>query len=197
MSRWIANPLETLAVLALALAGLEWAAALAGAALLFALLEIRAGFRKSPDPRWVPDLWPRDPAPLTVLYDATCVLCTRSKAALERWPTSTAFRFVPLQAEEAKLLVPGISEERLKGSMHVVEGGEIWSAERGWSRLARNGPWPLALLSVLVPDFAAGLLYRWIARNRRRWFGVLPAIFCAPTSSGSSGSCANGSRDPS
>ena len=192
MRRWIANPVETLGVLALGLAGLAWAPALAGAALLFAALEIRAGLRNSPDPRWMPDLWPRHPAELTVLYDATCVLCVRSRGALEGWPTAAAFRFVPIQAEEARRLAPGLSPERLAGAMHVLEGGGVWSAERGWSRLVRNGPWPLALLSSLVPAFAAGLLYRWVARNRHRWFGTPP-----PTSCDSSGSCESGSRDPS
>lgn len=192
MDRWLANPVETLLVLLLGLAGLAWAPALAGAALLFAALEIRAGLRKRPEPRWVPDLWPGHPAELTVLYDATCVLCVRSKGALEAWPTAAAFRFVPIQAEEAGRLVPGLPPQQLGGAMHVVEGGVVWSAERGWSRLARNGPWPLALLSVLVPAFAAGLLYRWIARNRHRWFGTLPLTSCD-----SSGSCASGSRGPS
>lgn len=192
MRRWISNPAETLGVLLLGLAGLAWAPALAAAALLFAVLEIRAGLRSNSDPRWVPDLWPRTPAEMTVLYDATCILCVRSKAALEAWPTAAAFSFVPIQAEEAKRLAPGLTPEQLAGAMHVVEGGGVWSAERGWARLARNGPWPLALLSSLVPGFAAGLLYRWVARNRHRWFGTLP-----PTSCDSSGSCASGSRGPS
>ena len=77
---WLRNPWQTAAVAALALAGVFSPYALAGAAVLFAVLEIVAGVRKAEGPRWWPSLWPRGAAPITILYDGQCVLCSRSKA---------------------------------------------------------------------------------------------------------------------
>jgi predicted DCC family thiol-disulfide oxidoreductase YuxK len=175
MTRWLANPGETALVLALALAGAAWPPLLGAAALLFAVLEIRAGRRGSPEPRWWPDLWPARTEPMAVLYDDACGLCVRSKERLERWPTAAAFRFVPVRSPEAAALAPGLPPERLAASMHVVAGDGLWSAERAWGKLMQAGPWPLALAVRLLPPFASGPLYRWIARRRFAWFGRVPA----------------------
>ena len=168
---WLRNPVETAAVAALAVAGLRYPAALAAAGVLFASLEIAAGVRKLEGPRWWPSLWPRTDRTLTVLYDGTCVLCSRSKAKLETWRTAGSIRFLTLQSPEARALVPGMDEKAYLGAMHVVEDGRIYSAHEGWYRIMRMAPLPLALMAALTPTFVARPIYAWIARNRYRWFG--------------------------
>jgi predicted DCC family thiol-disulfide oxidoreductase YuxK len=170
---WLRNPWETVAVAALAVTGVFFPAAVAAAAVLFSALEITAGLRKAEGPRWWPSLWPCDAAPVTVLYDGHCVLCTRSKAKLERWRTAPAMRFLPLESPEARALVPGMEEQRYQGAMHVVEEGKIYSAHEGWFRLMKLAPLPLGLLAGMMPAFLARPLYAWVARNRYRWFGKL------------------------
>lgn len=168
---WLRNPGETAAVAALAVAGLRFPASLAAAGLLFAGLEIAAGLRKLEGPRWWPSLWPRTESTLTVLYDAHCVLCTRSKAKLEGWRTAGSIRFLELQSPEARALVPDLDEKAYMGAMHVVEGGKVYSAHEGWFRIMRLAPLPLALMAALTPTFIARPFYAWVARNRFRWFG--------------------------
>ena len=168
---WLRNPWETAAVVTLAVAGLFSPFALAAAALLFAALEIVAGLRRREGPRWWPSLWPRDGRTVTVLYDGHCVLCSRSKAKLEKWKTAPRIRFLPLQSPEARALVPDMDETRYLGAMHVVSEGEIHSAHEGWYRLMRLAPLPLAILAWMTPPFVARPLYAWVARNRYRWFG--------------------------
>jgi len=168
---WLRNPWETALVAAVAAAGIRFPAALAAAALLFAGLEIAAGLRKQEGPRWWPSLWPRAEGTLTVLYDATCVLCSRSKAKLESWRTAGSIRFLALQSLEARAFVPDLDENAYMGAMHVVENGKIYSAHEGWYRIMRLAPLPLALLAALTPAFVARPMYAWIARNRYRWFG--------------------------
>jgi len=170
---WLRNPWETAAVVALAVAGIATPYALAAAALLFAVLEIEAGLRKREGPRWWPSLWPRDGGTVTVLYDAHCVLCSRSKAKLERWRTAPSMRFLPLESPEARALIPDMDEGRYLGAMHVVSDGTIASAHEGWFRLMRLAPLPLAILAWMTPTFVARPLYAWVARNRYRWFGSL------------------------
>jgi predicted DCC family thiol-disulfide oxidoreductase YuxK len=168
---WLRNPWETAAVAALAAAGAFSPYALASAAVLFAVLEIAAGLRKAEGPRWWPSLWPRAAGAITILYDATCVLCTRSKQKLEKWRTSESMRFLALQSPEARALLPGMDEKSYMGAMHVVEEGKVYSAHEGWFRIMRLSPLPLALGAALIPTWLARPFYAWIARNRFRWFG--------------------------
>jgi predicted DCC family thiol-disulfide oxidoreductase YuxK len=168
---WLRNPWETAAVAALAAGGFVSPYLLAAAALLFAALEIAAGLRGLEGPRWWPSLWPRSDSTLTVLYDATCVLCTRSKEKLDRWKTAPSLRFLALQSPEARALLPGMDEKRYMGAMHVVEAGNVYSAHEGWYRIMTRAPLPLALLACLTPTVIARPVYAWIARNRYRWFG--------------------------
>ena len=168
---WLRNPGETAAVAALAAAGVANRYALAAAAVAFALLEIAAGLRGAPGPRWWPSWWPRRDGVLTILYDATCVLCTRSKGQLERWGTAASLRFLALQSPEARALVPSMDEKTYLGAMHVVEEGKIHSAHEGWFRIMRFAPLPAALAAALTPRWIAAPLYAWVARNRYRWFG--------------------------
>jgi predicted DCC family thiol-disulfide oxidoreductase YuxK len=171
MGAYLANPIQTLLFAALVAAGLFRPESLAAAAAFFGLAEIVAGIRRSPGPRWLPGAWPRGSAPQIVLYDATCRLCVGSKARLERWKTSSALRFVPLQSPEARALVPGMKEEEYLGAMHVVEGGRVYSAHEAWFRLMRLAPLWLAWVAWGTPRFLARPLYAWIARRRYRWFG--------------------------
>jgi predicted DCC family thiol-disulfide oxidoreductase YuxK len=168
---WLRNPWETAAVAALAAAGIWSPWALAAAAVLFAGLEIVAGLRKSEGPRWWPALWPRAGAGVTVLYDGTCVLCRGSKERLEKWPTAGSMKFLALQSDEARALVPGMDPKTYLGAMHVVEDGKVFSAHEGWYRIMRLAPLPLALVAALTPRWFARPVYAWIARNRYRWFG--------------------------
>ena len=168
---WLRNPWQTAAVAALAAAGVFSPYALAAAAVLFAVLEIVAGIRKAEGPRWWPSLWPREAAAITILYDAQCVLCTRSKARLETWRTAGSMRFLALQSPEARALLPGMDERQYMGAMHVVEEGKVYSAHDGWFRIMRLSPLPLALGASLTPSWLARPIYAWVARNRYRWFG--------------------------
>ena len=157
---WLRTPWETMAV-----------TAFAAAAVLFAGFEIAAGLRKLEGPRWWPSLWPRAGAPMTILYDATCVLCSKSKGRLEQWRTSASMRFLALQTDEARALLPGMDPKIYMGAMHVVEDGKVYSAHEGWFRIMRLAPLPLALVAALIPAWLAGPVYAWIARNRYHWFG--------------------------
>jgi len=168
---WLRNPWETAAVASLAAAGAASREFLAAAAVLFAVLEIAAGWRRAEGPRWWPSLWPRRAGTLTILYDATCVLCTRSKERLDRWRTAPSFRFLPLQSPEARALVPGLDEKTYLGAMHAVEDGRIFSGHEGWFRIMRFAPLPLALAAAVIPGALAKPVYGWIGRNRYRWFG--------------------------
>jgi predicted DCC family thiol-disulfide oxidoreductase YuxK len=173
---YLANPWQSAVFAALFVVG--WIAsrtfgpwAFAVAAVFFAACEIEAGLRKREGPRFWPSEWPRKAAPVTVLYDGHCALCAASKRKLEQWATAGSMRFVTIQSPEARVLAPGLSEEKLLGAMHVVENGHVTSGADGWYRLMRLAPLTTAWLAWILPRAVARPLYGWVARNRYRWFG--------------------------
>ena len=174
------NPAETALVAALLALGAVRPGFAAAGAVLFALLEIVAGARRRPGPRWLPSWWPVDAPPMTVVYDGTCRLCVGSKKRLERW--TSPFTFVPVQSPEAKALLPGKSEEDLLGQMHVLEEGKVYGGAEGWMRIMRRAPLWTSWIAWVTPLFLARPIYRWIARNRYKWFGK--------TCEGEGGTCA-------
>jgi predicted DCC family thiol-disulfide oxidoreductase YuxK len=55
------------------------------------------------------------------------------------------------------LLAGGRRYERSDAALHIA--------------LGLRAPWPLAFAAILIPRRVRDAVYRWIARNRYRWFG--------------------------
>ena len=55
------------------------------------------------------------------------------------------------------LLAGGRRYERSDAALHIA--------------LGLRAPWPLAFGAILIPRRVRDAVYRWIARNRYRWFG--------------------------
>ncbi len=56
----------------------------------------------------------------------------------------------------------------------MLEGARAWTDTDAIGRVlgGLGGFWKLARLMVLVPRPLRDVLYRWLARNRYRWFGI-------------------------
>lgn len=115
-----------------------------------------------------------------VLYDAECLLCVRQVALLQRLPRRGRLDFVPLQAAlQAGTLPAGLTAERLRAQMHLVEpGGRIYAGAAAVARIVSTIPLigALAHLYNLPPiRCLADRLYAWVARHRYRLSGRQPA----------------------
>jgi predicted DCC family thiol-disulfide oxidoreductase YuxK len=118
---------------------------------------------------------------LIVLFDGVCNLCNASVAWLIRRDGRGVLRFAALQSEEGREVLrrAGWAEARIDAgaaepeSIVVVDGGRAW--ERSDAALVVAGrlglPWSLARVGWVVPRFVRDWVYRWVARNRYRWFG--------------------------
>jgi predicted DCC family thiol-disulfide oxidoreductase YuxK len=58
-------------------------------------------------------------------------------------------------------------------SVVVIEDGQAWQESAAALRIARHlpGGWKLLRVFAVVPRPLRDAVYRWIARNRYRWFG--------------------------
>ncbi len=117
----------------------------------------------------------------TVIYDGQCRFCMKSKEGIERLSRSNqsaTVRYIPYQSLEA---------EQVLGSEYRPGRPEVayWVAADGQIRRGMDAILPLLLripggrllvAFLTVPAFKpmVSRLYRFVARNRYRWFGAVP-----------------------
>jgi len=115
-----------------------------------------------------------DAASAIVLYDGDCGLCDGFVRWIIRHDRHWRFRFAPLQGETADRLVgPPTGPASDWTVMLVDERGETFDRSDAALRIIAGcgGIWRGATLFRVVPRGLRDLLYRFIARHRRRWFG--------------------------
>lgn len=121
-----------------------------------------------------------------VLFDGTCNFCDGAVQFVIDHERGSDLKFAALQSdagrdllervaspEEARLLQHGATGDGDPDSMALVEGGRVYTHSSAALRMARYLRWPWRGLGVfiVVPRFVRDMVYRWIARNRYRWFG--------------------------
>jgi len=116
-------------------------------------------------PRWI------------VFFDGGCGLCDRAVGVVVALDDGRRLWFAPLQGETARRL--GVSGDVSEAGTMVLaraDGqGMVEVFQRGEAVLqimrVLGGVWRwLAVLLRVVPRAGREALYRWIAKNRHRWF---------------------------
>ena len=133
--------------------------------------------------------WPK--SPLTVVYDADCGFCTRTKIWFERFDLERMFRWQSYQSGAGKPF--GIADKNARRQLYMVHGAKVYSGFRAFrmmalynpvsylvtfTALAAPGPGDsrfrnvtVALLLLLFSPLFTPVgeaLYSLVARNRRR-----------------------------
>lgn len=123
-------------------------------------------------------IWAEARTPMTdrpvILFDGVCHLCNRWVSFVLLRDPKGIFRFAPLQSSAAKdrLSGLGLSEQSLD-TVILIERGKCYTRSTAALRILRrlSGGWPLLYGLIIIPPFIRNGMYRWIARNRYRWFG--------------------------
>ncbi len=109
-----------------------------------------------------------------LLFDGVCHLCEGSVQFILKHERDSEIRFVPIQSELGRRIYSdaGLDPEA-PSAMLFVEGGETFEGSEAALRVAAHlSGWPrLALVGRLLPRFLRDGVYRFVARNRYRWFG--------------------------
>ncbi len=111
-----------------------------------------------------------------VLFDGVCNLCDATvHFILDRDPGGR-FRFASLQSEAGARVLAERGMEPPRGdpeSILLVQGERVWERSDAALRIARGltAPWRFAWAFALLPRPLRDAVYRFIGRNRYRWFG--------------------------
>ncbi|WP_019912952.1 thiol-disulfide oxidoreductase DCC family protein [Paenibacillus sp. HW567] len=109
-----------------------------------------------------------------VLIDGVCHLCQGLvRFILPRDPKGR-FLFAPLQSQISRELM--LENGLVPGGLSTVvllENGVCYTESAAVLRIARGlrFPWPAVYVFIIVPRPLRDSLYRFVARNRYRWFG--------------------------
>ncbi|HEX8225262.1 MAG TPA: thiol-disulfide oxidoreductase DCC family protein [Allosphingosinicella sp.] len=115
-----------------------------------------------------------EPERPVIVFDSICMLCSANARFILRHDRRRHFRLASMQSEAGAALYRrfGIDPADPE-TLILVENGRarrdsdavlaIWSG-LGW-------PWRAAGIARIVPAALRDPLYRWVARNRYRWFG--------------------------
>lgn len=111
-----------------------------------------------------------------VLFDGVCNLCNGSVQFILDRDRKERFRFASLQSEKGQAILTERGQSIPAGdpdSIVLVEGDAVYTHSTAALRIARHlsFPWFLGYAGIVWPRFLRDAVYRFIARNRYRWFG--------------------------
>lgn len=120
---------------------------------------------------------------MIVVFDAECLLCNGWVKFILRHDARGVIRFASIQGAAGKRLLAreGLDPDALQ-TLLVVDGMCSWQHTAAIFRVlhALGWPWRLAWLAWLVPSVLRDPAYRWVARNRFRFFGRATTCLILP-----------------
>jgi predicted DCC family thiol-disulfide oxidoreductase YuxK len=114
--------------------------------------------------------------PPTILFDGVCNLCNSFVQFVIRHDKRGYFHFAALQSAAAATLLSQYGQPMPTpepDSVLLVENGRVYMHSEAALRIAAQlgGRWRVLALVRVLPRSLRDAVYRWVARNRYRWFG--------------------------
>lgn len=109
-----------------------------------------------------------------VFFDGVCNLCNSSVRFIIARDPKLRLKIGTLQsaagaaAQQLAGLAPGDLD-----TLVYIDRGRVFTRSGAALRIAwrLRFPWPLFAAFLIVPPFVRDAIYRWVARNRYKWFG--------------------------
>ncbi len=110
---------------------------------------------------------------MIVLFDGVCNLCNSSVQFIIKHDSKKRFVFASLQSDISKALLSEFKEKNDLNSIILIEKDHIYKESTAILRIAKhlNNGLPLLYFFIIIPPFIRDFIYRFIAKNRYKWFG--------------------------
>lgn len=110
-----------------------------------------------------------------IFFDGVCNLCNGAVRFIINHDKNNVYRFASLQSDFANNLLNeyGVKITEPPQSILLLRNGKIYSESTAALRIAQKlgGGWKLLSIFLIIPKFISDALYRFVARNRYKWFG--------------------------
>ena len=113
------------------------------------------------------------PSVPVAFFDGECLLCNGFVDVLIKIDRRGRIRLAPLQGATAREYLPPLPADPELWSIFYMDAQGIYSQSDAALQICRSlgGGWALLSYLRIVPRGIRNGLYRWVARNRYRWFG--------------------------
>ncbi len=111
-----------------------------------------------------------------VFFDGICVLCNASVRFIIKYDKKKHFHFSTLQSDVAKQFLLHQSEKiQQKDSIILWYKHQVYTESSAVLMIAKvlGGFFWITQLFWIIPKFMRDYIYRFIAKNRYKWFGKL------------------------
>lgn len=109
-----------------------------------------------------------------LIFDGVCNLCNHFVDFVIRRDKEELFLFTANQHESGQELLKkhGYAAEDVS-TVFLFQDGKMYERSEAALRVARQlgFPWSMLWVGMIFPKFIRDSVYKWIARNRYRWFG--------------------------
>ncbi len=108
-----------------------------------------------------------------ILFDGICNLCNFGVDFVIKRDKEKLFRFVSLQSNEGKKLVTNYKIAQKTDSVILIKNNDAFVESDAAIEIGNMlpAPWKWASAFRFIPRKIRDMIYRWVARNRYRWFG--------------------------
>lgn len=109
-----------------------------------------------------------------ILFDGECNLCNASLSFVMKHDKKKQFEILPIQKlSEADVPIHTVQAVKQLNTILLIENESVYMYSTAILRVCKHlGGWPkLLYVFIIVPVFIRDAIYRFVARNRYRWFG--------------------------
>jgi predicted DCC family thiol-disulfide oxidoreductase YuxK len=109
-----------------------------------------------------------------ILFDGVCNLCNSSVDFVLKRDKKKRFVFGSLQGQAGQAYLQRVQLPVSDfNSFVLVENDQVYTRSTAALRVLKHlgGGWLLLYGFIIIPAFIRDAVYKWIARNRYKWFG--------------------------
>lgn len=109
-----------------------------------------------------------------IFFDGECNLCNKAVQFVIKRDKKQNFRFASLQSNLGKKILQQYNlVHKSVDSIMVLKGGTIFTESTAILKIVRqlDGAWKTLYCFSIVPRSIRNAIYRYIAKNRYKWFG--------------------------
>ncbi len=108
-----------------------------------------------------------------ILFDGVCNLCNGTVDFLLKRDRRKQFRYAALQSESGKALIQKFHIPEQTDSVILINLNKVYFESDAAIEICNllPYPWRLGIIFQIIPKIIRDKIYRWVAKNRYRWFG--------------------------
>jgi len=108
-----------------------------------------------------------------ILFDGVCNLCNGTVDFLLKRDRKKQFRYAALQSKTGKALIQKYHFSEQTDSVILIKLNKAYFESDAAIEIANMlpYPWRLGIFFKIIPKYVRNKIYKWVAKNRYRWFG--------------------------